>query len=199
MNASWLLALCGFAIAASVTPGPNNIMVAASAARHGIAATLSHIIGICVGFAAMIFLVGLAMDGVAAGIATIAAMVRWVGMAWLLLLAWRIASAPPPGEGRARPPMGLLGGAMFQWVNPKAWLLALAASAVFVQPARGPVLPQLLVIVAVFFVVSMPSILLWAVLGSNAARLLTSPGRLRAFNVIMAILLVASMVPAVIE
>jgi threonine/homoserine/homoserine lactone efflux protein len=88
---------------------------------------------------------------------------------------------------------------VFQWVNPKAWLLALAASAVFVQPERGPVLPQLLVIVAVFFLVSVPSSLLWAALGSNAARMLTSPGRLRAFNVIMAILLVASMVPAVVE
>jgi threonine/homoserine/homoserine lactone efflux protein len=199
MNASWLLALFGFAVAASVTPGPNNIMVAASAARHGIAATFSHIIGICVGFAAMIFLVGLAMEGVAAEIATIAAVVRWVGMAWLLLLAWRIASAPPPGEGHVRPPMRFLGGAVFQWVNPKAWLLALAASAVFVQPERGPVLPQLLAIVAVFFVVSVPSSLVWAALGSNAARLLTSPGRLRAFNVIMAILLVASMIPAVVE
>lgn len=202
MDTPWLLGLFGFAVAASVTPGPNNVMVAASAARHGIAATLPHMLGICTGFAVMIVLVGLAMTGVAARVAGVGGVLRWVALAWLLLLAWRIASAPPPGQGLGRPAMGFVGGAMFQWINPKAWLLALSAGALFVAPGQSvsslPVPPELLVTAAVFFMVGIPCNLIWAGLGRGASRLLTSPGRLRAFNVTMAILLVASMLPAVL-
>jgi threonine/homoserine/homoserine lactone efflux protein len=200
MEMPWLLGLLGFAVAASVTPGPNNIMVAAAAARHGIAATLPHMLGICTGFAVMIVLVGLAVTGVTARVAGIAAVLRWVSLAWLLLLAWRIATAPPPGQGRNRPAMGFAGGAMFQWINPKAWLLALSVGALFVAPVQSawPVPPALLVVAAVFFAVGLPCNLLWAGLGRGATRLLTSPARLRAFNVAMAILLVVSMLPALL-
>jgi threonine/homoserine/homoserine lactone efflux protein len=193
-----LLSLLGFAVVASVTPGPNNVMVAASAANHGIPATVPHMLGIAFGFALMIALVGIGLAGVLTEAPAISSLFRWVAMAWLLLLAWRIARAGAPGEGYARPPLGFLGGALFQWVNPKAWLLALSATSAFIRPG-GPMLPQLTLIVAVFFAVVLPCMLPWAALGSGAGRLLGSPMRLRAFNVAMAALLVVSMIPVALE
>jgi threonine/homoserine/homoserine lactone efflux protein len=90
--------------------------------------------------------------------------------------------------------MGFVGAALFQWVNPKAWMLAAAAVTTFTDGAQ-PLLPQVLLISAVFTAISMPCLLVWAGLGAGAGRLLREPGRLRAFNIAMALLLVASLVP----
>jgi threonine/homoserine/homoserine lactone efflux protein len=190
----WLLSLVGFAVAGSVTPGPNNIMVAAIAARHGVRASVPYMLGISAGFGVMIVLVGTGFAGMIAGAPTFAATMRWAALAWILVLAWQIATAPPPGEGPARPAMGFFGATLFQWVNPKAWLLALSVAAAWVSPDR-PALPQVAVIALAFALVGPPCNLPWALLGTGAARLLRSPARLRAFNVAMAVLLVASMLP----
>jgi threonine/homoserine/homoserine lactone efflux protein len=189
-----LLALLGFSVVSYITPGPNNVMVSASAAMHGVRGTVPHMIGIAVGFAIMIGLVGLGLAGVITAAPMVALGLRWVMFAWLLLLAWRIAQAGRPGQGAARPPLGFWGAAAFQWVNPKAWLLALTVNSVFITPDR-PMLPQLALNFAVFLAVGMPCLLVWALLGSGAGRLLGSPLRLRIFNVTMAALLVISMLP----
>jgi threonine/homoserine/homoserine lactone efflux protein len=186
-----LPSLLAFAFASSVTPGPNVIMVAASAANHGVRATVPHMAGITLGFPAMIVLVGLGLAGPFAVSPTLHLVLKWVGSAWLLWLAWKIARAGTPGEGEAKPPLGFLGAAAFQWVNPKAWMLALAAIPAFSTPG-GNVLAETLLIAGTFLVVSPPALAVWAVVGRGAARLLRSPGRLRAFNVTMALLLVAS-------
>ncbi|TQF83157.1 LysE family translocator [Elioraea sp. Yellowstone] len=192
-----LPALAAFAFATSVTPGPNVIMVAASAANHGVRATLPHMAGITIGFPVMIVLVGLGLAGPFAANPDLHTALKWIGAAWIVWLAWKIARAGAPGEGARRPPLGFLGAAAFQWVNPKAWLLALAAIPAFTRPG-GDLVTETLVIAAVFLLVSPPSVGFWAVVGAGAGRILRSPAQLRAFNVTMAILLVLSLVPALV-
>ena len=193
-----LIPFIGFAIAAYITPGPNNVMVSAASGRHGVRATLPHMLGIAVGFSVMVVITGLDLAGPLALYPRAQRVMRWIGIAWLLVLAWQIASAGAPGGGRARPPLGFVGGAMFQWVNPKAWLLMFGVATTWISPA-GPLLPQIGIMAVLFFIFGLPCLLFWAALGAGAARLLSHPARLRAFNVAMAILLVASMVPVILE
>ncbi|MGG5887256.1 LysE family translocator [Falsiroseomonas sp. HC035] len=195
------LPLLGFAIASSVTPGPNVLMVAAAAASHGLRRVMPHMLGITFGFGGMILLVGLGLAGPLLASRILHEVLRWAGAAWLLVLALRIATAPPPqaravGEaaGADKPPLGFVGGALFQWVNPKAWMIAAAVVPAFTRPGE-PMLPQILAISLVFLLITLPCLLVWAGIGVSAGRLLHSPGRLRAFNVTMAVLLVASLVP----
>lgn len=190
-----LPALLAFAFATSVTPGPNVIMVAASAANHGVRATVPHMAGITIGFPVMIVLVGFGLAGPFAANPHLHAVLKWVGAAWIAWLAWKIARAGAPGEGERKPPLGFFGAAAFQWVNPKAWLLALAAIPAFTRPG-GDLLVKTLVIAAAFLAVSPPSVAFWAVVGAGTGRILRSPRQLRTFNVAMAVLLVLSLVPA---
>lgn len=192
------LPFAGFAIAAFITPGPNNVMVSASAARHGVRATLPHMLGIAAGFALMSVICGLGLAGPLALYPRVQFFMRWIGIAWLLFLAWQIAAAHAPGQGEARPPLGFIGGAAFQWVNPKAWLLMLGVATIWISP-RLPVAPQIAIMAVLFFFLGLPCLLVWAGIGAGAGRLLSHPVWLRAFNVAMAILLVVSMVPVVLE
>lgn len=191
-----LLPLLGFAIATAVTPGPNVLMVAASAANNGARATWPHVLGIAAGFALMLLIVGLSLSGPFALSETLHRILKWIGAAWLLVLAWKIARAGAPGAGPSRPPLGFLGAALFQWVNPKAWMIALAAIPTFTTPG-GDHVAETLRIALVFLVVAVPCTLIWALLGAGAGRLLRRPGALTGFNIAMAVLLVASLVPMV--
>jgi threonine/homoserine/homoserine lactone efflux protein len=190
-----LLPLFAFAIATSVTPGPNVLMVAAAAANHGVRATLPQMAGIAAGFALMLVIVGLGLAAPFAAWPMLHSVLKWVGGAWLLVLAWKIARAGAPGAGPARPPLGFVGAALFQWVNPKAWMIALAAIPAFTTPA-GDTLAETLLIGAVFALVCLPCTLVWAGLGAGASRMLRTPRALGAFNIAMAVLLVVSLVPA---
>ncbi len=188
------LPLLGFAIAGSVTPGPNVLMVAAAAAGHGIGRVMPHMLGITFGFSAMIAIVGLGLAGPLAASPTVHGVLQLVAIVWLLWLAWKIATAPPPGEGQARPPMNFVQAALFQWVNPKAWMVAGAAIAGYTRLGE-PLLPQVVAIAAVFGLISMPCLLVWAGLGAGARRLLGDAKRLRRFNIAMGILLALSVLP----
>ena len=186
--------LISFALVSSVTPGPNVLMVASSAARVGLRATLPHMLGITVGFGAMLLLVGLGLAAPLLASPALHAVLQWVAAAWLLWLAWKIATAPPPSVDAPRPLMGFRAAALFQWVNPKAWMICAAATPAFTQPGSA-LLPQVLLIVAVFISISMPCVLLWAAIGTGTGRSLTNPARLRTFNIAMGLLLAASLVP----
>jgi threonine/homoserine/homoserine lactone efflux protein len=190
--------LVGFAVAMAITPGPNNAMVAASAASHGIMDTVPHMAGIAVGFAIMVGIVAAGLGGVLIAWPALHLLLQWVFAAWLLLLAWKIATAAPGDTAGARPPMGFFGAAMFQWVNPKAWAIALSAAGEYMLPGR-PLIGEVARLTAIFAVVIVPCTFPWAVLGSGAARILDVPGRLRLFNMAMAALLVASVVPMLLE
>jgi threonine/homoserine/homoserine lactone efflux protein len=195
---SALLSLFGFSVAMYITPGPNNVMVASSAANHGIRATLPHMLGIAFGFSLMLALVCAGLGSALVTWPLLLPLFRWVGAAWLVWLAWQIASAPPPGEGGRRRVLGFFGAAAFQWVNPKAWLIAVGAAGEYLSPHQSLIV-QLARIFVVFLLVGMPCLLVWALLGSGAGRLLRSPVQLRAFNVAMALLLVLSLLPVLIE
>lgn len=193
-----LLSLIGFAVVMYVTPGPNNVMIAASAANHGVRATMPHMLGIVVGFSVMLALVSGGLGSALVTWPLLLPLFHWGGAAWLAVLAWQIGSAPPPGEGTRRRVLGFFGAAAFQWINPKAWLIVMGVAGEFLSP-NSPLLLQLARVFVVFLIVGMPCALVWAALGSGAGRLLHSPARLRAFNIAMALLLVASLIPVLIE
>jgi len=193
-----LLPLTAFAIVSAITPGPNNVLVTANAAANGIRATVPQMLGIGVGFALMIVLVGLGLAGVMVANPTVAAVLRWGSMAWLVWLAVQIAMAPPPGGADGGMRFGFVAAMLFQWVNPKAWLLALTIAAAWVRPG-APVVPQLAVIGLVFMLVTPPCCIPWALVGRGAARFLGRGRAYRAFNVAMAVALLASMLPLVLE
>ncbi len=188
------LPLLGFALAGSVTPGPNVLMVAAGAAGHGVRGVWPHMLGITAGFSAMIVILGLGLAGPLAASPTAHAVLHVIAVAWMLWLAWKIATAPPPGEGPLRPPMGFVQAALFQWVNPKAWMLAGAAIAGFTRPG-APLLPQVGAVALAFAAVSLPCLLVWAGLGAGARQVLRDGRNLRRFNIVMGVLLALSVLP----
>jgi threonine/homoserine/homoserine lactone efflux protein len=195
---SMLLSLLGFSVAMYITPGPNNVMVAASAARYGIRATVPHMLGVAIGFSGMLALVCAGLGSALVNFPLLWPLFRWSGAAWLVWLAWQIAVAPPPGEGGRGRLLGFMGAVGFQWINPKAWLIAIGAAGEYLSPDQSLII-QLARIFLVFLAVGMPCLMVWALLGSGARRLLRSPARLRAFNVAMAVLLVLSVLPVLIE
>src|SRR6185295_7555485 len=106
-----LLSLVGFSIVMYITPGPNNVMVAASAANHGIRATVPHMFGIATGFSVMLTLVCAGLGSMLVSLPLLLPLFRWAGAAWLAFLAWKIATSPPPGEGGRGRVLGFFGAA----------------------------------------------------------------------------------------
>lgn len=184
------------AIAASATPGPNNAMVAASSVTHAIRATRSHVLGITFGFAFMVALVGLGLAGPLAASPSVHGVLRWVGAALMPWIAFGIARSAVLPDALPRPPLSFGAAALFQWVNPKAWVLAAATAATYTSPAQ-PLVPQVLLLAGLFGVVGVPCTLLWCLIGAGAARVLRTPRQLRVFNLAMAGLLAASVLPLV--
>lgn len=193
-----LLSLIGFSVAMYITPGPNNLMVAASAANHGVRATMPHMLGIVVGFAVMLGIVCAGLGTALISFPLLLPLFRWGGAAWLTWLAWKIATAAPPEPGEQGRVLGFFGAAGFQWVNPKAWLIGVGAAGEYMSPDQ-PLFEQLAGIFVIFMIVGLPCLLVWALLGSGARRLLRSPERLRLFNVAMGVLLLLSILPVLLE
>ena len=193
MSLDLLPALMAFAFVTSVTPGPNNLMLMASGANFGLKRTVPHALGVALGFVALAAATGLGVGAAlrAAPWAEIA--LKAASVLYMLWLAWRIARAAAP-EARAAGgrPLTFLQAAAFQWVNPKAWAMALGAMSLY---AADGALASVLVVAVVFGAVNLPSVGVWAALGTQLRRVLTNPARLRAFNWTMAGLLVASLYP----
>lgn len=194
MTIELLIALVGFAFVSSITPGPNNLMLMASGANFGFRRTLPHMLGISIGHSVMVTLVGLGL-GQLFDVYPIARLVLQIGSsAYLLYLAWKIANAAPPREGEAKgKPFTFLQAAGFQWVNPKAWYMAIYAITNYTPD--GSVLAGSLIVAAVFACTNFPSIMVWTTIGTQVKRLLSRPALLRAFNWTMAGLLVLTLYP----
>lgn len=191
-----LIAFTGFAIASTFTPGPNNIMLAAATASYGVRKVIPMLFGIQLGFGILLVAVGLGLAVPLMEYPLLQSGLRWVGIAWLMFLAFKIATGPvhAPEESAARPALGFLGAAMIQVINPKAWLMAVAVATSWIS-AQEPVMPQVFTTSAVFLIVGLPASSFWVGIGAGAARLIDSPKRLKIFNVVMALLLVASVLP----
>jgi len=192
-----LPALAAFAVASSITPGPNNIMLMTSGTNFGFRRTVPHMLGVSLGFALMIVLVGLGLAELFARYPVAHQILKWVSVAYLLYLAWKIATARPPGEGGAvkGTPMTFVQAALFQWVNPKAWTMALTGVTVYMPPI-DPWL-GLAVVAALFGAINLPCVGLWAAMGVKLRGWLGDARRLRQFNVAAAVLLVGSLYPTV--
>ncbi|WP_424971139.1 LysE family translocator [Dinoroseobacter sp. S76] len=194
MTLETLLALMTFALVSSITPGPNNLMVLASGANFGIRRTVPHLLGISLGHAFMVLLLGLGLGQVFVTWPVFHDVLKIASVAYMAWLAWKIAhAAAPEGAETAGRPFTFLQAAAFQWVNPKAWVMGITAVTVYTTPGAGA-LGALLVAVA-FCATNFPSVSVWAWMGTQVARWLSSPGRLRLFNWTMAILLMASLIP----
>lgn len=193
MKYDLLLSLIGFAFATSVTPGPNNMMLLASGVNFGFRRTLPHMLGVSLGHAFMVFLVGIGLAQVFLHWPQLGLMLKVVSVAYMLWLAWKIANAAAPNEGQTEGrPFNFLQAAAFQWVNPKAWAMALTAVTVY---AQGTGVWAMFAVAVVFCAVNLPSVSLWAYAGQQLRRWLTTNRRLQVFNVLMAVLLVLSLWP----
>lgn len=195
MTIDLLTALAAFAFVTVITPGPNNLMLMASGANFGFRRSVPHMLGIGLGFPGMVFCVGIGVMKVFDLWPLSYTILKTLSVAYLLYLAWKIANAAPPAraaEGDEGRPLTFLQSAAFQWVNPKAWSMALSAITLY---ASGRDLTAVLWVAGTYVLVSVISTTSWTVLGQQMRRLLKSPARLRAFNWIMAALLVATLIP----
>lgn len=191
-------ALAVFAFASSITPGPNNTMLMASGANFGFRATRPHLIGVSIGFVLLLLAVGLGLGGLLHAAPALHDALTVVGSAYLLWLAWKIATSSGIGAGEAAArPQTFWQAVAFQWVNPKAWAMALGAVTAY-APQEGYA-ANVLLVGLVFAAVNLPCIIAWTGFGVALRRVLSRPGVLRAFNVSMALLLVASLAPALLE
>jgi len=193
MTLDLFTALVIFAFVTVITPGPNNLMLMASGANFGFRRTVPHMLGIGLGFPSMLFLVGVGVMQVFDLWSPAYTILRVLSLAYLLYLAWKIANAAPPEATQAGGrPLTFLQSAAFQWVNPKAWSMALSAITLY---AASRDMAAVLWVAGVYVGVSAVSTTGWTVLGQQLQRLLKSRARLRMFNWAMAVLLVATMIP----
>ena len=193
-----LAALALFAFVSSITPGPNNTMLMASGANFGFRASIPHMMGVSGGFLLLVVAVGLGLGGLFAAYPELHDVLAVAGGLYLLWLAWKIATSSGIGMGEAGArPQTFLQAAAFQWVNPKAWAMALGAVTAY-APRDGYVANILLVSV-IFTAINLPCVASWTGFGVGLRRFLDRPAVLRAFNVGMALLLALSLLPAALE
>ncbi len=197
MNSELMIAAALFIIVSSVTPGPNNAMLMASGVNFGVRRSLPHLLGVQIGFTVMMLCVGLGLHTVLVQFPLLYNVLRYGGAAYLLWLAWKLASARPAavdaqGNSTAQP-MGFWGAAAFQWINPKAWFMTVTAMSAYLPADAG--LPQVLLLGLMSLVLGSPCSAFWVGFGQAMRRVLQDPLRLRIFNVTMALALVASLYP----
>ena len=194
-----LIGLIGFAFVSSATPGPNNLMLMASGTNFGFTRTIPHMLGVTGGFVIMVILVGIGLAKLFEAFPVLRLALKIGSVAYLVYLAWHIAtaSAPSANQVASAKPMTFLQASLFQWVNPKAWTMALGAVSVYV-PANNPIF-GLLLVALVFGLINLPVVSGWAAMGVQLRRFLQDPMRLRIFNVTAAILLLASLYPVLFD
>ena len=199
MDWAWIMGASGFAFAMAGTPGPNNTMVTASGANYGFRRTLPVAIGMGIGVAVIIFTVA-AAGGAVVSDPRVHLVLKWIGIAYLLWLAWRIATAPvglSSGSSRQRP-FTFVEGALLQLVNPKLWVMVAGAVVTYGGGVAGDfAIPSAFAVI--FGGATLVSTLAWAGIGVGAGRFMTGEHSLKLFNRAMALLLVLSLVPVVID
>lgn len=191
MTSQTLLALIALAIATLFTPGPNNAMLATSGANFGFRRSAPHLLGVALGFPMMLLIVGLALGQLFQSSALLREGLRWGGAALLLWIAYKVAfSAGTETKSADARPMTFIGASAFQWINPKGWSMAIAATSLFIDPASP--LHTALIVAAIFTGFGLVSAATWVGLGKVISRWLTTEARRRIFNLTMAVLIVLS-------
>jgi threonine/homoserine/homoserine lactone efflux protein len=190
-----MLAFVLFAFVAAVTPGPSNVMLVAAGAQAGVLRGVPCLLGVTSGMALMMFLVPLGLGSLVLGHPLVLTLLHWGGAAFLLWLSWKIATSSSRIEMTAqRDPVGYLGAAAFQWINPKSWLVSASAAGTFLSAEGGSPVAQAAALGGLFFLAALPSCFVWLAFGAAVQHLLGSERRLRIFNVAMGVLLALSIV-----
>lgn len=200
MSVDLMLALAGFAFVTSITPGPSNLILLTAGANFGFWRCIPLVFGINFSFLSMLLLVGFGLGQVLQTNDVLYAVLKSVSLLYILWLAWSISRASPmtseDGEKVARP-LTFLQMALLQWINPKAWAVALTVTAAYTTPTSYAT--SLLLMTLVFGIVNLPSVSVWAVFGTILRQVLHDPIKVRAFNLFMAALLVASVLPIALD
>ena len=191
-----LLALIAFAFVSSISPGPNNLMLMSSGANFGFKRTIPHMLGVGLGFTFMVVLVGIGLMQLFNNYPVMYQILKYVSVSYLVYLAYKIATASKPDNSQndKAKPITFIQAAAFQWVNPKAWTMALTAISVY-SPSQQ--MESIAIVALVFGLVNLPSVSLWAVLGQQLSKILSTNSRLRTFNFSMAGLLLLSLYPVI--
>ena len=208
MNTETMLAAGLFAVVSSITPGPNNTMLLASGVNFGFKRAQPHLWGVNLGFTFMVLCVGLGLHSVLDRFPHIYDWLRYLGSAYMLWIAWQLASAKPApatdgaatdatSDAPSSKPMGFWAAAAFQWVNPKAWVMAVTCMSTYLPPDAG--MAQVAQLAGLFMVLGAPCSASWVGFGQAMRGLLQDPLRLRIFNITMALALVASLYPMLIS
>lgn len=201
MSNSLLFAFVVFAVVMFFTPGPNNIMLLSSGLTYGFRRTVPHIAGITVGYAFMVGAVGVGLGAVFIAYPVLQTILKYGGVAYLIYLAAVIAMAEPPsadeGGKPGHGPMTFWGAAMFQWINAKGWVMVIGTITAYAAIAAFPW--NIAIQVGLSLILGMVSCIVWALFGTALRPILTSPRAIRVFNVLMAILLLASLYPVFMD
>ncbi|MDA7753564.1 LysE family translocator [Pseudomonadales bacterium] len=193
------LAILLFAFAATITPGPNNIMIMASGLNYGFRRSLPHLLGICLGFPAMVIMVGMGMGLIFDQYPITHQVIKILGILYLIYLSWLIATAPVSSlEAKAGQPLTFFSAVLFQWVNPKAWVMITGAMAAYTTADENLTL-QILTITSAFLLVTFPCVAVWLFFGVSLKRFLSNDLYHKVFNIVMALLLLLSIAPIVLE
>ncbi len=199
METANLVSFSLFAFVSAFTPGPNNIMLAASGANFGLRRTMPHIMGICAGFLSMVIAASLGLTSMFQAIPELVITFKIGGTLFILYLAWKIATALPPEQ---RPelgqPLSFTGAALFQLINPKAVVVIISAISTYSNASANPVHTSI-VIFTIFAVVTIASTILWGYGGELLGKLLKKPLHLRIFNASMACLLLVTLLPIIAD
>lgn len=197
MSLTTFLALLVFSFVSSITPGPNNIMLFASGVNFGMWRTMPHALGISFGFGILLAAVGAGVGVILTNIPILFLAIKVAGGIYMLFLAWKIANSGKVEvkEGAAKP-MTFLQAALFQWVNPKAWVMATVAMSTYTN--EGNYVLNVGIVVFSFVVLNFPSVTVWAGFGTVMRNFLEDPVKLKVFNYVMAIALVLSLWPMLV-
>lgn len=198
MTPDQIIAFVIFTIAAAGTPGPSNVLLTATGANVGVVRGLPTLFGVSSGMGLMMFIVAFGLGGLILDNPAVLNTLKWVGVAFLLWLSWKIATAKRTGEDAAERPAGFLAAVAFQWVNPKSWLVCGSAASTYLQTGASEALIQAASLGAIFTVISLPSCFPWLAFGAFMQRLLKSHRSSRVFNIAMGSLLAASLLIIVI-
>jgi threonine/homoserine/homoserine lactone efflux protein len=199
MTSEQAVAFLIFAVVAAGTPGPSNLLLTATGASVGVLRGFPALLGVSVGMGVMMFAVAFGLGSAVVANPTALRALNWVGAAFLLWLAWKIATAAGGASVAGGRPVGFTGAAAFQWVNPKSWLVCASAAGTYLHAGSGSAWAQATALGGLFVLASLPCCFVWLAFGASAQRLLRTPRARRLFNIAMGVLLGGSVVMILIH
>jgi threonine/homoserine/homoserine lactone efflux protein len=192
-------ALFVFAFSAAITPGPNNVMLMSSGLNFGVRKSLPHLFGICLGFPVMVLLIGIGLGSIFERFPVTHTLIQIFGVLYLFYLAWMIATTKNQEMSTTQSkPLNFWQAALFQWINPKAWIMATGAIATYTT-LNNHIYQQIGIIAFIFLMTAFPSAATWLFFGANLKRFLQKPKHQHIFNIVMALLLVCSIIPVLVH